>query len=344
MTESRPISRWAVAAITAVTLLLIYWLRTILLPFVVAGAIAFVAAPVIDFTRLRLRMPRWLIALALYLVFMAIAALLCFWIEKVVLPQLVNMAENAHGTVHKFLTQAAPKSPIHFDPDKTTDLIFGSIDHYRTDPGAIILILAGSSGAVMGFFLTIVLLLYFMLDGLRIRQGMFWLIPPDIRPAARRVGLKIRPVLMRYITGVILIVIYTSIVAWIGIGYFLQLPHAALLSLAIGILELIPVIGPIVSAVILALVAIANGTLALAIGLALFAFAMRLSIDQVVGPLILGKAITVHPVAIIFAFLVGGVLFGILGVILAVPAAAVIKVMLEYAYEGHAMEDERPPA
>ncbi len=64
-----------------------------------------------------------------------------------------------------------------------------------------------------------------------------------------------------------------------------------------------------------------------------FYIALRLSIDQVVGPLVLGRAVELHPVVIIFAFLAGGVLFGALGVLLAVPFAAAIKTVLSVYYE-----------
>ena len=65
---------------------------------------------------------------------------------------------------------------------------------------------------------------------------------------------------------------------------------------------------------------------------ALYATALRLSIDQLVGPIVLGAAARLHPVLIIFCFLAGGVVFGIPGVILAVPLALLIKSTLATLY------------
>jgi len=65
---------------------------------------------------------------------------------------------------------------------------------------------------------------------------------------------------------------------------------------------------------------------------ALYATALRLSIDQIVGPIVLGRAAQVHPVLIIFCFLAGAVLLGIPGVILAVPVALVVKNTLATLY------------
>ncbi len=64
----------------------------------------------------------------------------------------------------------------------------------------------------------------------------------------------------------------------------------------------------------------------------LYAIALRLSIDQIVGPIVLGRAAHVHPVLIIFCFFTGGIVFGIPGVILAVPVALLIRSTLATLY------------
>jgi predicted PurR-regulated permease PerM len=66
---------------------------------------------------------------------------------------------------------------------------------------------------------------------------------------------------------------------------------------------------------------------------ALYATALRISIDQLFGPLALGTAARVHPVLVIFCFLSGALLFGMVGVILAVPVALVVKVTLALLYD-----------
>ncbi len=78
------------------------------------------------------------------------------------------------------------------------------------------------------------------------------------------------------------------------------------------------------------------------VGLAAFAIALRLSIDQIVGPLVLGRAAQLHPVVIIFAFLTGAALFGIIGLLLAVPFAAAIKIVL-MMYYAEPVQNRTPP-
>ena len=64
----------------------------------------------------------------------------------------------------------------------------------------------------------------------------------------------------------------------------------------------------------------------------LYAIALRVSIDQMIRPLVLGRAGSVRPVVVIFCFLAGGVLFGVVGVVLATPVALALKVTLEELY------------
>src|SRR5205807_1690030 len=153
------------------------------------------------------------------------------------------------------------------------------------------------------------------------------------RPTIRSIAEQSHPVMLSYVRGLFIVVAYASYVTWIGVGVIFHWPNAVLLAIMTGILELIPVLGPILSATILAIIAVDQGSVWVAIGFAIFALVLRLSIDQLIGPLVLGRAVRLHPVVVIFAFFAGGVLFGALGVLLAIPVAAVIKIALRNHYE-----------
>ncbi len=139
--------------------------------------------------------------------------------------------------------------------------------------------------------------------------------------------------LRRYFTGVGVVVLYTVIAAYFGLGFFLHLDHAVILAILTGLLETIPVVGPAASAVMGALAAM-NRTTSFAniLAFSVYLVVLRISIDQILGPIVLGKAARVSPVLVMFCFLSGAVLFGISGVILAVPFALSIKVVLEEVY------------
>jgi predicted PurR-regulated permease PerM len=118
------------------------------------------------------------------------------------------------------------------------------------------------------------------------------------------------------------------------LGLVLGIPHAVLLAVLTGVLEMIPVIGPGLAVVIAGLVAIHSAAgIGAIIAYALYAIALRISIDQLFGPLALGTAARLHPVLVIFCFLSGAFLFGIVGVIMAVPVALVVKITLALLYD-----------
>ncbi len=99
-----------------------------------------------------------------------------------------------------------------------------------------------------------------------------------------------------------------------------------------GLLEIIPLIGPIAAGTIACTIGLAQGGPPEAAELAIVYFVLRQVEDQLVMPIVVGRAVHVHPLVTIFAVLTGEKIGGVLGMILAVPIVAVIKVVLDYAY------------
>jgi predicted PurR-regulated permease PerM len=190
---------------------------------------------------------------------------------------------------------------------------------------------------LMGAFLTVVLLFYFLVSGSRVARGLFWIVPPHRRPLVARIWARLDPVLIRYFIGVLGVVAYATVAAYVGLGVILGIEHAVFLALLTGLLETVPVIGSTAAAIIAGLVSLRTATgIINIVEYAIYATVLRLSIDQLVGPIVLGRAAHVHPVLIIFCFLAGGVVLGIPGVILAVPFALVIKSTLATLYGDYA--------
>ena len=186
---------------------------------------------------------------------------------------------------------------------------------------------------------------FFLLDSRRISRELFWLVPPRYRPFAARVWVELEPVLGRYFVGIALVVVYASVAAYVGLGLFLGLDNAVVLSVMTGFLEIIPLVGPAASAIIAGFAAVeeAAGTGAI-IAYVIYAAALRISIDQLFGPLVLGRAGRIPPVLVIFCFLAGGLLFGVVGVVLAVPTALTVRTVLHVLYDEARQPDDAPGA
>ena len=335
--DERRWTAWAWLVPVAIVAIVVYLLRFVLLPFVGAAALAFLVYPARIWLHRRLHVPIVLSAVALFIALLAAIGGLLVFAGMLILDDARSLSDNAPQTVHRIVRDAIGGEHAEIlgrqvDAEQVSRQV---LDHPREWLGDVVSpfdVAAASAGAIAAFVLFLVLLFYFLLQGPRIFAGVLWLVPPRSRHVSVRFCSHYLPVLRRYIVGVLIIIVTTSVLAWIGTGLWLQLPHAVLLSLVTGFLELIPVVGPIAAIVLLTLVAATNGGLPTVFAVAILVIVLRLLIDQVIGPLILGKAAELHPVTIIFACLVGGTLFGILGVMLAIPVAAAIKLFLKDAY------------
>jgi predicted PurR-regulated permease PerM len=327
---------WPIAAALAVVAIILYEVRYALLPFVFAAAIGFVTDPLIVAVQRRSGLRRWLVAALLYVVLLAVVGLLGYAIGVNAAHDLVQLIEQMPAILRKFIEQATGANGIVlFGTTYTTDDIVNAITERFHDVMALGLVARAGGltiGALFGLALTIVLTPYFMISGPRLAAGAIWLIPPERRHSVRELLPKIVPILRRYLIGIVLVVVYASTIAWIGFGPVFHLSNAILLAITVGVLELVPVIGPLSSATLVGIVALQQASLQAAILLVAVVVALRLSIDNLVGPLVLGSATRLHPVVVIAGFTCGAMLFGVVGLLLAVPIAVCIKITLEHYY------------
>ena len=316
----------------------LYFIKLILLPFVLAGIVAYILTPVLDWAAKRTGLPRVLLAVVLFLLLFGVTALMLVFAGQRLLVEGRGIAADLQSIIENFTRQAIGDQPISLFGSTVNahDIAQGALNRLRDWAGQsdqLGLLTEYSLAFVMGAFLTVVLLFYFLVSGRQVAHGIFWIVPPHRRPLVARIWTRLDPVLLRYFIGVLAVVVYATIAAYVGLGVILGINHAVFLALLTGILEIVPVIGPTSAAILAGLVSLRTATGIINIfEYAAYATLLRLSIDQIVGPVVLGRAAHVHPVLIIFCFLAGGVVLGIPGVILAVPVALVVKSTLATVY------------
>jgi predicted PurR-regulated permease PerM len=318
---------------------LLYSIQWILLPFVVSGLLAYICTSAIDWLTARTRLPRSLFAAAVFLVFLLLGSLLGLLGVPPLMRELTHLVSDLQGLIQSLAEGAIGHGTLSvfgqpMNAHQIAQTAVAGIRDWILQAGRIAVGGGVAFASVFGMFLTLVLLFYFLLSGPGIMRGVLWMVPPKERPLIQHIWSCLDPVLKRYFIGVIVVVAYAAAAAYIGLGLVLGIPHAVFLALLTGLLEMIPMIGPGAAAVIAGLVAVRYATgIGPIIGYAIYAAALRLSIDQLLGPLALGTAARLHPVLIIFCFLVGGLLFGISGVILSVPVALAFRTTLAILYD-----------
>ena len=306
----------AIMLAAAFLFVFLYFIRLILLPFVLAAIVAYVCTPLLDWAARRTRWPRLLFAIALFVLLLGVPGLVVTFAAGRVVDEVRGIATDLQEMLERFTSEAIGDHPIRVlgRPIDAHEIAQSAVDRIRDWIGSdqIVAIAGYSIAGIMGLFMTAVLLFYFLASGPRVARGLFWIVPPHRRPLVASIWKHLDPVLFRY---------------------FLGIHHALLLALLTGVLETVPVIGPTSAAVIAGLISLRTATgIGSILAYAAYATALRLSIDQLFGPIVLGRAAHVHPALIIFCFLAGGVVLGIPGVILAVPVALLVKSTLATLY------------
>lgn len=338
--RSEPVDKTFVMVLIAsiAVLVFLYMISVILFPFVVAGIVAFICMPIVRWLNRRCRIPRLLAVTIVFVVLVAVVGFIGFLAVPPFLAEMTQLIGNFQTVLETLMTRLFGTAPIQFlgrptPPAELADMAVNGVRTFLAQNGRLLLIATEGITGFFVFFLAWVLLFYFLAEGPRISRGIIWVVPPSRRPVVQYILPMLSHMLRRYFTGVAIVVFYTSIAAYLGLGLFLHLDHAVILAILTGILETIPMIGPAASAIMGGLAAMNHATSftnILAFGV--YLLILRISIDQVLGPLVLGKAARISPVLVIFCFLSGGILFGISGVILAVPFALSVKVILEAVY------------
>jgi predicted PurR-regulated permease PerM len=325
-----------IVVVAGLALWSLYMLRHVLTPFVLAAIVAYVCTRPIDRLAMWTRLPRASCAAAVLLLLAGCAGLVGYFGLPPLLRDLGHVANDLEGSLQAVAHALLGDREIDLLGTQFTAATLGSglaggLNRWLSDHTWLI-----AAWVVAGFFGLIlfwVLLGYFLVDGRRVARSLARLLPPASRPFAQRVWGELDPLLLRYFVGVGVVVVYAAGAAYLGLGLILGLRHAIALALLTGVLELVPVVGPVASALIAGLVAIDHAAGAADIvSYVLYAIALRVSIDQLFGPLVLGRAVRVPPALIIFCFLAGAALLGIVGVIVAVPAALAVKLVLAKLY------------
>jgi len=323
--------------LSVIALWVFYLLRFVLLPFFIAAGVACLGEPVIDWAQRRFSCPRWMSAITIFIIFLLLLSGAAYAGVVFGLPGLREVLEQLPSEIQALLTSLFGGGQVHVFGVTTSAAGFAAdIEHGLRNffsPGAALNWAAIGAAVGMGAILTIVLVIYFLLTGPRLVRGAIWTVPPRHRPMATLLSQRMFHVIWRYIGGMAIIVAYAAILTWCVSAYILHIQHAVLMALVVGCLELVPIIGPTLSALIIGAIALSRGSVGVVIGFAGFAFGLRMSIDQLIGPVVLGTAVELPAAVIIFAMLVGGAIWGILGVFVAVPFAAFIRIALQVIYE-----------
>jgi predicted PurR-regulated permease PerM len=177
------------------------------------------------------------------------------------------------------------------------------------------------------FIIIPVATIYMLMDRDRFRDGFLSIVSPEYRPKVTKLLREIHEVLAGYIRGQVLVAIIIGAMMTALLSG-LHVPYAAALGVLGGFLEIIPYAGAIAGGALAVLAAlISNGPLNAAFVVVGLTVINQLE-GHIISPLVVGESVKLRPLTIMLALLTGAELFGILGVLVAVPVAGILKVLI----------------
>ncbi|MFF2516933.1 AI-2E family transporter [Streptomyces sp. NPDC058086] len=183
--------------------------------------------------------------------------------------------------------------------------------------------------ALTGILLTMFSTLFLLYDGKRIWEWTLKLVPAAARPGVAGAGPRAWRTLTAYVRGTVIVALIDAI--FIGLGlYFLNVPMAVPLAVFIFLFAFIPLVGAVMSGALAVVVAVVTQGVFTALMTLLVVLAVQQIEGHILQPFILGRAVRVHPLAVVLSVAAGGLVAGIGGAVVAVPLVAVTNTVVGY--------------
>ena len=346
---SPTLKRIVVGLLIAIAVFIVYRAGDIVRPFLWAAILGYILLPVVRAFENRLTNHR---GLAAGIVFVAVLLVIAGGV-RFLAPLAVEQAQtfqrvlptliaNAQNTLAETLDQIGAEDlvPIVFGPVATAP-----IEVSRNVANLAVPFLVGFSHFLLEFLVFLIGTFFFLRDWPRLIDWLRRMVPPASRHELLPLGEQVSILLSRYVRGQLLLVVIMSAATTIGLTLF-GVPFSLLLGLVTGVLEVVPIIGPITAGAVACLVALGNpnpfgwSQLVYVGAIAVMYTILRHAEDYFVIPLVIGRIVRLHPALVIFALLSGGAVFGLIGVVLAVPVAATLRLVLIYV--SAKLRDEDP--
>lgn len=318
--------------VVLLSLVLVYLLRDVIMILFFGIMIASAVSPFANWMESK-KIPRLLGVIVLYVVFFGLVGFFLSLVIPVIsleINQLAQSLPRIFAGVNSALETAQSSGYLSFVND-IQSLLDSFSQFLRVSSTSILNLIVNIFGGIISFIAIIIISFYFSF----MKQGVssfFRSVLPDkyeeyVISLWKRAELKVG----RWFQGQLLLALSVGLVVFVGLSLF-NVKYALLLGITAMVFEIVPIVGPVISAIPAVLFAFAQST-SLGVGVLVFYIVVQQLENHVLTPLILGKTLGLNPVTVVIALLIGGKLAGILGVLLAVPVAVVIVEIIEDVVE-----------
>lgn len=305
--------------------------QLVVLAFVAALLITALLQPAVASLR-RYGVPRGLATALTAILGFVVMGLIGWFVTWQVMENIDNVSDQVQDGIDE-LRNWLLNSPFHVTDKQINDIAenlreaVGANTDQITSAGleGVTVVVEALTGILLAAFST----LFLLYDGKRIWEWTLKLVPAAARPGVAGAGPRAWRTLTAYVRGTVIVALIDAIFIGLGI-YFLGVPMAVPLAVFIFLFAFIPLVGAVVSGALAVVVALVTQ----GVFTAVMSLAVVLAVQQIEGhilqPFILGRAVRVHPLAVVLSVAAGGMVAGIGGAVVAVPLVAVTNTVVGY--------------
>lgn len=317
--------------IAAAIILAILWLvRNILVLVFIAAVLAAGIAPAVRRVRVmwrfwfRRRLARGSAVMIVYLPFVAVVTVLAVLIVPQFVSDWTQLSAQLPHLIEKNIVQPLDQ---YFPMEAAREALREGIEI----PGATVFSYVRNAATAIGaVFAILFMVAYMLIDAPRLRNLILLIYPADVRGdrlgTLNRMGRR----MSAWLSGQLLLALIIGVCTFAGL-VALRIPYALPLAILAAVGEVIPVLGPIISSIPALAVAILHSRWQFWAVLA-FYFVLQKFENYIVVPRVMAHKVSVPPLAVFIAFMIGASLLGVIGAIIAIPVAAIIQVMFDEAF------------
>ncbi|WEV25687.1 AI-2E family transporter [Streptomyces sp. 71268] len=312
--------------------------RLVVLAFVAALLITALLEPTVS--RLRRRgVPRGLATAIVFIAGFVIMGLVGWFVVWQVMENLDSLSERVQDGIEE-LRRWLLNSPFHVTEDQINDIAknlresIGNNTEEITSAGleGVTFIVELLTGIMLAMFST----LFLLYDGPKIWNWVLKLFPASAREGVAGAGPRAWQTLTGYVRGTVIVALIDAIFIGVGI-FFLDVPMAVPLAVFIFLFAFIPLVGAVISGALAVVVALVTQDVFTAAMVLIVVLAVQQIEGHILQPFILGRAVRVHPLAVVLSVAAGSLIAGIGGAVVAVPLVAVANTVVGYL-RAHAKE------
>ncbi len=337
--------QWFLLALAVVFFWLIYLLAPVITPFAISAALAYLGDPFVDRLE-RVSIGKWRInrtlAVSVVFVLMTGGLILLFLIVFPLLQEQVeHLVQSVPESLEWFAGTALPwlqakfgLSSLALDTETITNALKSYWKELSTAALSVLGTVSRSGQAVLGWLMNLVLIpvvtFYLLRDWDLLIKGIRELLPRKIEPTVSTLASEIDEVLGAFVRGQLMVMFALGAIYTAGL-WLIGLDLAFIIGMGAGLLSVVPYLGTVVGLVAAVLAAVFQFQDLFHTIMVLLVFGTGQALEgMVLTPKLVGDRIGLHPVAVIFAVLAGGQLFGFLGILLALPVASALNVLVRH--------------